>query len=75
MKELFKNPIVRYGAILVVLFFGGRALYRAGQKNALETEIAVVDAQLATTPAGRSGDSHIKLLAKRKALQDALAKL
>lgn len=74
MKDFLKNPLVLVIG-LVVLFFGGRALYRAGQKNALEVELAVVEAQLAETSAQRSAGPHIKLLAKRKALQDALAKL
>lgn len=62
-----------FGAIaLIALVFGGMALYKAGQKDALESQLRIVDAQLIATSAQRSPENHIKLLAKRKALQDAL---
>lgn len=64
------------GAIaLIVLFFGGRALFKAGQRDALQSQIRIVDAQLQATSAQRSPENHIKLLAKRKALQDALNRI
>lgn len=58
----------------VLLYFGGKALYKAGYKNAVTQELDKINTQLQQTPAQRSTD-HINLLAKRKALQEILSKL
>lgn len=57
---------------LILLIWGGIALYNMGAKNALEKELADVEAQLQNT-SGRSA-AHAKLLGKKIALQRLLAK-
>lgn len=73
MKQFFKNPIARYGAIalgIIALYFGGKALYDAGAKSELERRLARVNDALRAL---RSSDSnYINLVAAKKVIEDKL---
>lgn len=78
MKDFFKSPLVI--TILVIagiglLYFGGSSLFKAGQKNALTQELNAVNSQIASVSARMNPDAHIKLLAKRNAIQNLLSQL
>lgn len=78
MKEFFKSPLVITLLVIVglgILYFGGTALFSAGQKNALQQELTAVNNQLSQTSARTSSNLHLQLLAKRNALQNLLANL
>lgn len=73
MKDFFTNPLVLSITLVLIvigLVYGGKALFNAGQQSALDA----VNNELANTSAHRNPDEHIRLLAKRKALQDLIAK-
>lgn len=78
MKEFFKSKLgigLSVLAGVALLIWGGVSLFNAGQKSALEQELVAIDNQLAQTSSRASGDAHMKLLAKRQAIQELLAKL
>lgn len=74
-KINWKNPWV-YGTLIVsgiLLFSSLIALaYRQGGKNALENELLTVNRRIGNISARINSDEHLKLLARRKALQELL---
>ena len=76
MKKFFSTT-AGIGLIVIgisgLLIFLGVSLFKAGEISAIQQELNAVNNQLEQTPAGRNSSAHLKLLAKRKALQDLLA--
>lgn len=72
MATFLKYWYIWLAILAAVLFFGGRYLYRAGTKNGLQQQLAEVNRQLQNTSARQLPDDHLKLLAKKIALEKLL---
>ena len=74
-KINWKNPKAYGTAIFLgVVFISGLLVlaFRAGGKNALENELLAVNKRLGNVSARTNSDEHLKLLARRNALQELL---
>lgn len=76
-KEYFKHPLAILFYVVAglgLLFWGISYIYETGGKDALKKELEAVDAQIGKTSARTNSDVHLKLLARRKRLQDLISK-
>ena len=77
MKINFKNPVVITVLVIAgiaLLYFGGTALFKAGQKSALQQELAAINKQIESSSGSRSAND-VQLIAKRQAIIDLLNKI
>lgn len=75
MKKFFSST-AGIGLIIIVvagaLIFLGVSLFRAGETSAIQQELDEVNNQLEQTSVGRNSSGHLRLLAKKKALENLL---
>lgn len=77
MKINWKNPWVIAGTVIgsILLLVGIITLsFNLGEKNALEKELIAINEQLKRTSSRVNPDEHLKLLAKKKAIEGLLGK-
>ena len=77
-KINWKNPwVITASVVLGILTVVGIVTlsFNLGQKDALEKEKLLVEQALKNTSARVSPDEHLKLLARKKVIEDLLSKI